>query len=139
MLTCFSKIPERIVYTRFQKYVFENIILYPKQFGFQVGYSAGYAIIQLDDQIFEAFENNLYTLGMFTDLPKNPERVDHMILLKKLELYGIRGNKHNWIKSYLSNRKHYIEIDHTTKTSLEQVKRGVPPRINITKKVRTKM
>ena len=83
------------MYTRFQKYVFENIILYPKQFGFQVGYSAGYPIIQLDDQIFEAFENNLYTLGMFIDLPKNPERVDHMILPKKLELYGIRGNSHN--------------------------------------------
>ena len=67
----FSKISENI-YNHFHKYVLENTVLYPKQFGFEVGYSADHAIIQLDDQIFEAFENNLYTLGVFIDLSKKP-------------------------------------------------------------------
>ena len=44
-----------------------------------------------------------------------------MILLKRLELNGIRVIKNNWINSYLSNRKQYIEIDLTSKTNLEQV------------------
>ena len=47
-------------------------ILHLKEFGFQVGYSTHHAIIiQLEDQIFEAFENNLYTLGVFIDLSKS--------------------------------------------------------------------
>ena len=52
--------------------------------------------------------------------------VDHTILLKKLELYGIRGNNHNWIKNFFSNRKQYVEIETLTKTSVELVKCGVP-------------
>ena len=72
VLPRFSKISENIIYNHFHKYVLENTVLYPKQFGFEVGYSADHAIIQLDDQIFEAFENNLYTLGVFIDLSKKP-------------------------------------------------------------------
>ena len=67
MLSCFSKIPERIMY----KCVLENKILYPKQFGFQVDHSTDHAIIQLDDQIFEAFGNNLFTPGVFIDYSKS--------------------------------------------------------------------
>ena len=57
---------------------------------------------------------------------QKPLIVDYTILLKKLELYGIRGNNHNWIKSSLSNRKQYIERDPIATTSLELVKCGVP-------------
>ena len=110
VLPCFSKIPERIICNRFHKYFLENKILDPRQFGFQVGHSTDHAISQVGNQIFETWER-VYTF----------ERVDRVILLKKLELYGIRLNNHNWIKSYLSNRKRYIEIEPTTKTSLEQV------------------
>ena len=49
------------------------------------------------------------------------ERLDHMMLLKKFESYGIRGNNHNWTKSSLSNKKQCIETNPTAKISLEQV------------------
>ena len=58
------------MYNDFHKCVLENKILYPKQFGFQVGQSTDHAIIQLDDQIFEALENNLFTPGVFIDYSK---------------------------------------------------------------------
>ena len=63
--------PERIRYNHFHKCVLEDKILYPKLFGFQVGHSTGHAIIQLDDQIFEAFVNNMFTRGIFIDYSKN--------------------------------------------------------------------
>ena len=62
---CFSKIPERIMYNWFRKYVLENKIIYTKQIGFQGGHLTDYAIIQLVDQTFVAFENNMYKLGVY--------------------------------------------------------------------------
>ena len=52
--------------------------------------------------------------------------VDHSILLKKLELYGITDRNHGWVKSYLCNRRQLIQIDEKEKTSLETVSCGVP-------------
>ena len=64
------KIPERIIYDHFHKYFSENKIIDPKQFGIRVSHSTDLAVIQLDDQIFENFKNNLYTLDVFIDLSK---------------------------------------------------------------------
>ena len=78
------------------------------------------------DQIYEAFEKNEYTLGVFIDLSKAFDTVDHSILLKKLELYGITNRNYAWIKSYLSNRLQYIQIDENSITEYCVVKCGVP-------------
>ena len=68
----------------------------------------------------------MYTLGAFIDLSKTFDTVDRTILFEKPKLYGISGNNHNRIKSFLSNRQYYIEIDLTAKNSVEIVKLGVP-------------
>ena len=65
MLPRFSKMPERIMYNRFQKYLKDQNILYDKQFGFQTGHSTDHVIAQLVDQIYEAFEKSEYTLGVY--------------------------------------------------------------------------
>ena len=97
-----------------------------RQFGFRTGHSTEHAIAQLVDQIYEAVEKNDYTLGVFIDLSKAFDTVDHSILLKKLELYGITDRNYAWIKSYLSNRLQYIQTDENSRTKFCVVKCRVP-------------
>ena len=125
VLPCFSKILERIIYNRLYKYLIKNNILY-FQFGFQNGHSTDHAVVQLVDQKIESFENDKYTLAVFIDLSKVFDTVGHSILLKKLELYGITDRNHGWVKSYLSNRRQFVQINEKEKTSLETISCGVP-------------
>ena len=126
VLLCFSKMLQRIMYNRLQKHLNDQNILYDQKFGFQTGHSTEHAIAQLVDQVYEALEKNEYTLGVFIDLPKTFDTVDHSILLKKLELYGITDRKYAWIKSNLSNRLQYIQIDENSRIEFCAVKCGVP-------------
>ena len=66
-------------------------MLYKKQFGFQKGHSTDHTIVQLADQIHEMFDKNIYTLGVFIDLSKAFDIVNHKILLKKISHYGIKN------------------------------------------------
>ena len=77
------------MYDLLYKYLKENNILYEKQVGFLSGYSTNDAIIQLVDKIFNSFEKEQFTLGVFIDLRKAFDTVDDSILLKKMKLYGI--------------------------------------------------
>ena len=88
VLPCFSKVLERIIYSRLYSFFSENNILYKKQFGFQKQHSTDHAIVYLVNEILNSFENNCYTLGVFIDLTKAFDMVDHNILLKQLFHYG---------------------------------------------------
>ena len=112
------------MYNRLQKYLKDQNILYDKQFGFQTGHSTEHAIAQLVDQIYKAFEKNEYTLGVFIDLSKAFDTVDHSILLRKLELYGVTDRKYALTQSYLSNRLKNIQIDENGRTEYCVVKYG---------------
>ena len=76
-----------------------------KQFGFQKSLSTEHAIAQLADQVHELFKNENYRLGVFINLSKVFDTVDHAILLKKVENYGINSGSLTWFRCYLTNRK----------------------------------
>ena len=79
------------MYDRLYKYLTEQKILHPQQFAFRKGHSTEHAIAQLVDQSYKSSENNKYIVGIFIDLSKVFDTVDHTILLKKVEIYGITG------------------------------------------------
>ena len=114
------------MYNCLQKYLKDQNILYDKQSGFQTDHSTDHAIVQLVDQIYKTFEKNKYTLGVFIDMSKAFDTVDHSILLRKLELYRITDRNYTWIKSYLSNRLQYIQVDENCRTGYCVVKCRVP-------------
>ena len=125
VLPCFSKLLERIMYNRLYKYLLQNNLFYEKQFGFQASNSTEHAVIQLISQILDAFNENKYTLGIFIDLSKAFDTVDHNILLKKLDMYGIKGKNLKWFHSYLTNKKQFIKC-RDQNADLEVLRRGVP-------------
>ena len=66
--------------------------------------------------MLDFFEKEQFGLGVFIDLSKAFDTVDHLILLKKLTLYSIIDKNLAWFESYLSNRKQYLEIGENIKT-----------------------
>ena len=124
VLPVFSKILERIMYNRIYKHLKNNNLLFDKQFGFQLNNSTEHSILQLVNDISSSFGRGQYTLGIFIDLSKAFDTVDHEILISLLEYYGIKGKTLKWLKSYLSERKQCISYSDVGKTSICGVPQG---------------
>ena len=99
------------MHNRLVKFLTEQKILYFKHFDFRKNFSTAHAIINLINSIENAFDKNKFVCGVFIDLKKAFNTVDHKILLKSLWHYGIGGIANDWFKSYLTNRMQYVSID----------------------------
>ena len=68
------------------------------------------AILDFLEKIYSAIDNGEYSTGIFLDLAKAFDTVNHTILLNKSEHFWIRGIPHLWFKNYLSNSKQYVRF-----------------------------
>jgi len=125
VLTCISKIYERLVYNRIVEFLDKHKILSRQQFGFRKQHSTTLAINALMNRFHESIENNDIMLGLFIDLSRAFDTISHKILLNKLYCYGIRGIALNWIKDYLTNRMQFVSYNNSI-SEMKSVDIGVP-------------
>ena len=99
------------MYKRLHTFLNKNNIICNLQFGFRQQYSTSHTVINITENIRKALDDGSIGCGIFVDLRKAFDIVDHRILLAKLTHYGIRGASYDWFKSYLSNRDQYVSIN----------------------------
>jgi hypothetical protein len=100
-----------------------------EQYGFRKDRSTDHAAYTLVNGILQAWNSKLQVAGIFCDLAKAFDCVNHDILIEKLKYYGVNETGINWIKSYLHNRRQRVDINvnnlHNYSSTWETVKRGV--------------
>jgi hypothetical protein len=131
LLPTISKVLENIVLGRLSQHIDSNKILNPSQFGFQKKVCIEDAFFSLVDNILTSLDQRKSVGGIFCDLSKAFDSVNHNILLNKLQYYGVRGQNFAWFKSYLANRKQKVcitadKFDQGTLSSWEEITNGIP-------------
>ena len=103
----------------------KNNILSEHQYGFCKNRSTKLNITEFIDKITKAIDKGQYTIGIFLDLSKAFDTINHTILIKKLEYYGIRGIALKWFQNYLTNRKQIVKYNDITSEAMT-ITTGVP-------------
>jgi len=113
LLTIIDKILEKLMCTRLCEFLQKYKILYEFQFGFRKHHFTVLALLEAIDKIYQYIDKHEFVVGIYLNLQKAFDTVNHDILLYKLQNYGIRGVIHQWFGSYLSNRKQFTCIGDT--------------------------
>ena len=125
LLSNVNKIIEKLMHKRLSKFLSKYNCLYELQFGFRKYHSTTHALMYLTETIRKTLDKNSFACGIFIDLQKAFDTVDHTLLLHKLCHYGVRGIENAWFKSYLSNRRQFTSINGTNSVE-NNIKHGVP-------------
>ena len=104
LLVTISKVLEKVVHKRVYRFLKKHKLLYDSQYGFRSKRLCEQAIIELVSSILQAKNQNQHSAAMFLDLSKAFDTLDHTILLRKLDLYGLRGVCNDWFRNYLNGR-----------------------------------
>ena len=125
LLSNINKIIEKIMHERLYSFLEQHKCIYELQFGFRAKHSTSHALIDLIEDVRNSIDNNNFSVGVFIDLQKAFDTVDHKILLSKLGHYGIRGKANDWFRSYLTGRKQFVSINGSN-SDLSAIEFGVP-------------
>ena len=109
VLSVIARLFEKIIHQQLYYYIKGS--LSSTQSGFKSGYSTETSLLNTTNHWILNIDKKYYNLMLFLHLRKAFDTVAHDILIKKLNLYGIRGTELAWFKSYLSNRLQYCCID----------------------------
>ena len=131
LLISFSKICEKVMQARLLQHLTTHNVLCKEQYGFRSNLTTENVTFTLTNEILNTINNKLLFGGIFCNLKKAFDCVNHNILLKKLEHYGITGINKALYKSWLQDRYQIVSIyNKNTKNSYHQIgeklKHGVP-------------
>ena len=124
-LPVFGKLLEKLIYARLYSFFVSKGIIHENQYGFRKGHSTSHALNFSVQHLESCIKNKQHVLGIFIDLSKAFDTIDHQKLTTKLNNYGIRGNALRLIESYLANRKQFVSVLDTQSDQLP-VRFGVP-------------
>ena len=125
LLPAVSKIFERVIFDQLHNYFSIHKLYYKSQYGFRKQHSTELAALELIDLTIKKLEKGEIPISIFLDLSKAFDTINHDILLKNLEYYGIRRNKLNLFQSYLCDRKQYVEFQNSQSDQCK-ITTGVP-------------
>jgi hypothetical protein len=125
LLPVISKLLGKVVHKRLYTFMNMHNIFYPSQYGFRPKHSTINAITEFTSDVLSSRDNKEHTAGVFLDLSKAFDTINHSTLLKKLQHYGVRGMALEWFRSYLTNRKQYVSYKETD-SSIMEMTCGVP-------------
>ena len=125
LLPVISKIFEKVVFKQVYDYFNDNNLLYKNQYGFRKKHSTELAGLEFHDKLVTELDKSKLPIAIFLDLSKAFDTIDHDILLHKLRYYGISGTSLEWFKSYLSNRRQFVQFKNST-SSQSMLTTGVP-------------
>ena len=111
LLSNFNRIFEKLIFKRMESFIEQNNLLSSSQYGFRKAFSAQHAILDIVSAIQTNMDKRLFSCGVFIDLKKAFDTVDHKILLHKLDHYGFRGVINKWFSSYLQGRTQTTQVD----------------------------
>jgi len=114
----FSKILEKIISKFILNHFESNNLLMDQQHGYRKWHNCQTALAVVYDHIQEKLSHKQFVIGIFLDLSKAFDTLNHDILFYKLRYYGFRGKEFDILKKYLSNRKHFTEVDNFKSTNL---------------------
>ena len=111
LLLVFSTVLEKTMYCILNQHLSINNILATEQYGFRKDRSTEWAAYTFINGILQAWNSKSQVVGIFCDLAKAFDCVNHDILIEKLKYYGVNETGIDWIKSYLHNRKQRVDIN----------------------------
>lgn len=125
LLPALSKVIEKIIFNQLFSYFETHNLIFNSQYGFRPGHSTQSATLEFIDRIIKRMDKGGTPAGIFLDLSKAFDTLDHNILLQKLHVYGISGQSNLLLRNYLCNRKQFVQIGSTESSTLG-IQTGVP-------------
>jgi hypothetical protein len=135
IISVFAKLLERVMYNRLISFFNKNGVFSEAQNCFRKGKCIETAVQSFIEQIQEALDKRILTTGICIDLSKEYDVLNHEFLLEKLLFYGVRGTTNSWFRSYLTNRRQFIQINQSDpwnvcvnryRSCIMEIKQGVP-------------
>ena len=127
LLSVFDKpLEKKLMCNRLNPFFQKHNIFYKYQFGFRKNHATANALTEVIDYIYKSLDEGNYVFGIYIDLKKAFDTVQHKILLHKLQYYGIRRLAFHWFETCLSKRKQFVVINYTQSDISDLCEYGVP-------------